>query len=562
MKKFLSLILAVVLVFSLCACAQVTITTSSETKSSESAPAATADTSAAAAADTSTAAAEATPVATPAPTTAPASAAESQLNLLFANFSKMNPGTDAADTYYAVTDLDHNGRLELLGAQTSGTGMITTAKFFEVNESYDGIQEITQDIPSGYTMPEVIVESANTYHDTATNTYYYGFIDTTRDTAAQNISAKTSISLKDSKLTVKYYGSEQTEVVNGITAVHYYDADGNTIDPESYKALDNAITGYTKTGTNFDWFKAADATSESRLATSYAVFNGSLTPSSSASATESSSTSTTPASPAATATPAPTNNINIVDAPTFLYITKNPTSEYNHYVGDSCEFIAKADNATTASWTFVDPYGNQYNTSTVANYYGVGVSGATTGTLYLYNLPLSLNGWGVFCTFSGNGQVATTNTAYIGVSEKTVYNYTYGYLNLSASGVYAYVIYLPSYGTNIYASPAICSVDGTLYDGASCDVYFTGTAPSSDNVYSVSVHGSTPTPTYTPTQRIEYGYLGRQETMSTIPVLTTSGYYQVSLDFIYPQGADLYENRPCTVYFVGQTDTVDHVELG
>ena len=547
MKKKLSLALVLIMLVCLCACTQTSTATKSE-EAESAAPAATAAVSTDA------------PIATPEPTQAPANSIEAQLNLIYSNFSSLNPGTDAKDTYYSVTDLDHNGRLELIGVATQGAEMTTTGKIFEVDDSFAGFKEVTQKLVSGYSLPDIITESADTYHDTATNTYYYVFKDVARNGNNESVTTQCSLNMKDGVISITNYGSETTVVINGTSAVEYKDANGNTVTPDEYVSVSNSFANYGKSSTNLGWFQASEVQNESRLATSYSVFNGTTTPSS--------DNETVPVQTAAPAqTPVPTQQVIITSAPKFLMITKNPTSEYGHYVGDSCEFIAKADNMESATWTFVDPYGNEYNTQTVANYYGVGVntvSYAPSTTLYLYNLPLSLNGWGAYCTFYGNGQTARSNTAYLGISEKTIYNSTYGYLSMAGTDNFAVAIYLPNFGTTVYVSPSICSVSGQMYDGASCTVNYTGNTPtgnSGGSIYSVSIQGSvapTPQPVYDQTV---WGTIGPIESMNSVPIIINGNTFYTTRDYCVPQGADIFEGRQVLVHYISDYGNITQVDL-
>jgi len=523
MRKTLCLILAAVMVFALCACG-------------ESAPAA----------DTATPTpeiiyVEKTPEPTPA---ASASSPEGQCELIFQNLSSLQLNAEGVDVYCAVTDLDHNGRLEFISAATAGTAMNTTAKIFEVNETYDGFKEVSQNLQDGASLPEIIMEAADTYNDNGT--YSYVFKDVTRDGMAKNYTTNCAVSLKNGALGIQYLGQESTEVINGTTAVVYYDKNGNIIGPDEFNEL-NKVNG-TKSSTNFDWFKLADATA-ARLLTSEQVFVGDAQP---AVIIDNSAQTT------------PTPSIVVV-TPGFLCITKNPTNE-NHYVGETAIFVAKADNWDTCAWTFVSPNGGAYNpTSFMSMFPYVGVSGAYDGTLYVSNLVSELNGWSCYCTFSGNGQTARTNTVYMYVSEKPtpVYSQCDGYYDAGGSDSYATGIYIPKTGKTVYVSTGMVTFSGTPYDGCPCTVYYTGKTPtgnSGGSIYAVTVYGGYQ-PTPEPGPSVAYGTLGVQETMSTIPVNVGGGVYYVSLDDISPSGSDLYPGRPCTVYYYGSLDNIVSVIL-
>ena len=50
---------------------------------------------------------------------------------------------------YAVTDLDHNGRYEIIVANMGGTGMYTYSRFWEINEQCSGLTECETDFLEG-----------------------------------------------------------------------------------------------------------------------------------------------------------------------------------------------------------------------------------------------------------------------------------------------------------------------------------------------------------------------------------------------------------------------------
>ena len=61
-----------------------------------------------------------------------------QLSLIAANASVWVQDASYGTVYqYTVTDLDQNGRLEVIAASLQGTGLYTYSCFFEVNEARD-----------------------------------------------------------------------------------------------------------------------------------------------------------------------------------------------------------------------------------------------------------------------------------------------------------------------------------------------------------------------------------------------------------------------------------------
>ena len=137
-----------------------------------------------------------------------------------------------------------------------------------------------------------------------------------------------------------------------------------------------------------------------------------LTPAPTAAPTPTLAPTPTPSpSPTPTPTPAPTP---VAGPPA---ITKHPTAEIVTENG-ACWFIANYENATLAEWRFVTPNGSrdinyveaqkEFPTLTIIN--------GHTKDLKLETIPLSLNGWKVYCRFSNNYGTTNTNTALITVN--------------------------------------------------------------------------------------------------------------------------------------------------
>ncbi len=131
-------------------------------------------------------------------------------------------------------------------------------------------------------------------------------------------------------------------------------------------------------------------------------------------------------------TPAPTPLPTAVPAPTAapvptptpqqgVYVTKSPTSE-TCYVGGKAVFIAYADFCTNTTWMLLSPDGGtKLLAADAPNYFGtVGVFGLGTDTLTLTSIPKSMNGWRVLCSFDGFHGPAVTDTATITVLDKPV----------------------------------------------------------------------------------------------------------------------------------------------
>ena len=198
MKKFLAFALILTLLFSLCACSGAGKSTEAEVPAASEAPAAAAvqeapaapEASAAGEAPSAPAAAAMAPAAAPAQpvSDSPNGLIGQQIQLIAACFNTFRQSDDESTWYYAVTDLDHNGRLELLATTKSGSGA-AKLKAWEVSPNGANlILSSMQTIPAPFDVDEEDLrvdffilnmrsDSLDTYFDSQTGLFYYIVVD-------------------------------------------------------------------------------------------------------------------------------------------------------------------------------------------------------------------------------------------------------------------------------------------------------------------------------------------------------------------------------------------------
>jgi len=273
--------------------------------------------------------------------------------------------------FYAFTDLDHNGRLEVLVASTQGSGIFTYADCREVNAAFDGLDACTADYAGEefFAWPEIIVEEAPCYYDSATGLYHYLFTDLTRVGAAQHYETLCDLVLSDGKLGYQPLASRETQVDEGGTHVLCTNAAGNAISEAEYEAWPSTFyAGMGQGSQSFAWTQVGGLSIEEILP----------------------------------------------DGPEIV-ITKHPTGEVLP-VGGKTWFIAHADNADQLTWMLVDPEGVYYALEDAeAQLPGLELEVLPKDTLGVSNVPAALDGWGVVTWFFGPGGSAETNIAYITV---------------------------------------------------------------------------------------------------------------------------------------------------
>ena len=541
MKRFFALLLAVIMAFARCACSEVNAT-AEKTQVIE----------AAATAQPAETAEPEQPAATPDP-----SSADSQIELIFNNFSSLKTESDTSTYYYSVTDLDHNGKLELLSAVTVGTGSFTSGRFFEVNDEYDGFNEINLNLAEGKYLPEVIISPVDTYQ--SGDTYSYIYTDTTGKDSNEHYCTTEALSLKDCSLTITPLCYQDAEMVNGYSAIAYYNTNGETVSPSEYNEIPaNYFKSATKSSTNFGWMTANTITSADALKGSYRQFIGEEKPAEQTPAPTAQPT-------AAPASPQPTTII--VDAP---IVTKDPTSETLE-AGKSCCFISRATNAGYQRWKIIDLYGNVYDAESTPFAYTMYVIGANTQQLTLSNVPIDMNGWKVRCDFTGANNITVySNTATVYVTEPKVSTPITAY---PGSGGYftdytSYVSLYADAGAQIHYE-LIKSGDtgpydsGTIISGQSVPIVGIDNQCITVSLYAnvVGDEGNSLYAAYTvdltyiqPVPEPDYnscrGYVV-DELMSTCTIdVFTGSTIQVMKDIVTPAGSSLM-GRSCTVYYYG-----------
>ena len=145
--------------------------------------------------------AEPAPEATPAPSAEPV---DPRIEALFRALPQLEQDT-AREWRYAVTDLDHNGQLELLAASQHQAARETTVKIWELSEGMDALYECSVDLEEGETFPEVLAENADTFHDPATDTWSYLFFDNILLSDSEAYIAKCAVTFRDRTLSYESF---------------------------------------------------------------------------------------------------------------------------------------------------------------------------------------------------------------------------------------------------------------------------------------------------------------------------------------------------------------------
>ena len=466
-----------------------------------------------------------------APTQLSSADADKQLCFIYSQLGSLKQTEDKAAWNYAVTDLDHNGQLELIAASEHRTNHSTNLLVWEVNKNSSTMLKCVVKLEEDESFPDIIDENADTFYDEKGDTWHYLFYDNIVLSDREAYAVKCSVTLKNRNVSFEQYAVEHVVTDKGSQTVTYQDMNGKQITQDQFNAAGiSAFPKKARSSTNIDWF-AFDEASLTRLTDSYAVFIGEKQP----------------AKPAPAPKPQP--------GPSFLMITKNPTNE-THYAGETAWFVSGANTWDSLSWTFVGPNGVEYSSTDFGYYYpNCQVGGAYGTTLSISNVSTAMDGFGVYCTFRYQGQTARTSTAWLSVSDQPVPPPIRSISGTVVDAMMSTVTISLDNGTVVQPLKDICNIEGDLDVGCSCDVYYQGDAPRTDNLTYVYIHGNAPRPTYdTVTGTVE------DATMNFVTVDLDTGYsITVSQSVVNMVYGDLTIGCSCTAYYYGDHATDDNV---
>ena len=341
---------------------------------------------------------EPTPAPTPMPTPTPMSDSD-QRALIERSRNVWEPDLTYETWFSAITDLDANGRLEILLASLQGTGLYTWVDVWEVNENYTGLTLCQDNTGEGEAWPDIIKDTLTYYRDPATGRQTYVCEDYMRDGAAHYWTGLDSFCLENGQIDVKTLAAKD-EVYDeqGTSTIRYFDANGTETTENAWSGAEQtAFTGQERRTLTLSWTQLEKQ---------------------------------------AQATPQP-------QASGPVTITKNPIGE-SLAVGGRTWFIAHADNATSLTWLLTSPEGKSHTIDEAmeANP-GLQLLELPEDTLGISNVPASLDGWSVQARFDGPGGSAVTTPATIRVDEfvaaygAVISNYYRAYSTGNNTGEYA-----------------------------------------------------------------------------------------------------------------------------
>lgn len=187
---------------------------------------------------------------------------EKQIDVIMNNIDTWNLSTDEniyAPYGYAITDLDQNGRLEIIASSCQGTGIYTYSNYYEVNESLNGLNKIERNVEEGSSEADIMIPTVKVFINKATNEYHYIFDDLVKVGAAEYYENKQDIVLKNGKIYEKAIAYRNTVYTDSNPNVTLKDANNKEITAEDYALIENKLFSNLELKfANIEWVSTTD----------------------------------------------------------------------------------------------------------------------------------------------------------------------------------------------------------------------------------------------------------------------------------------------------------------
>ncbi len=145
---------------------------------------------------------------------------------------------DISTFAYAVTDLDLNGRPEIIASRNSGFEDTTFTDYYEVSEDGESLVKC-EHIVEGESEADIAFETDYCYFDKKADRYYYVFTNHEVMSIRETYNHKVAVSLSEGKVTETIIATEATvyEGESEVPTITYTDANGNTITEQEFKKI-------------------------------------------------------------------------------------------------------------------------------------------------------------------------------------------------------------------------------------------------------------------------------------------------------------------------------------
>ncbi len=189
---------------------------------------------------------------------------DSQINLIAENTHTWEP----FDIYpgdhfkFAVTDLDNNGRLEIITTVCRGTGLYSESTYYEVDETFSTLtkwEHKTDDFKE-FLQADIISSKAKCFINPDTNERFYTFSDHHKDTAAYTCNYRMCLTFKNKTVTEEMLAYRSISATTIDEAGNYevtetiQTRNGETLTKEEFSNFaDNYFEGFEKHTITINW---------------------------------------------------------------------------------------------------------------------------------------------------------------------------------------------------------------------------------------------------------------------------------------------------------------------
>lgn len=186
---------------------------------------------------------------------APAVDYDAQIAVLAANYALWVKNGEYDPYSYSVTDLDQNGRLEVIASACLGSGNFSYNDVWEVNEALDGLTQCATTIDESMQPDLTFVKETMGYYNETTGEYAYIFSDAARNGAAEYMLTTMAFTLSDGVLsTMQLAGMYQVYSPDSDEpTVSYYSGDVSLTEEEFLSIADTAFSSCEKYRLALDW---------------------------------------------------------------------------------------------------------------------------------------------------------------------------------------------------------------------------------------------------------------------------------------------------------------------
>ena len=124
---------------------------------------------------------------------------DAQISLIFSLLNSFRQDEKADKWSYTVTDLDHDGNLELVAASHHPEDRSTNLKVWEVSESRDSLIECNLRLEEEESFPDILTDNVDTYHDVEKDIWSYMVYDNIvlSDTEVYTLKCAVNIEITD-----------------------------------------------------------------------------------------------------------------------------------------------------------------------------------------------------------------------------------------------------------------------------------------------------------------------------------------------------------------------------